>query len=424
MNVAPIVDMNSVRASWLTRGPITTRSMSQAVIAMITAAKPMPMMIAAQSGKPLATRKSSERTSASPASNTIAPWAKLKTPDALKISTKPSATSEYSTPDINPPISTSRNWPNAITQCSSVRDAEIGVDDGLVFLDLVRRAVGDLQAMIEHRHAIGEIHDHSHVVLDQSDGRAVMIVHVDDEPRHVLLLLEVHACHRLVEEKKIGLHCKGAAEFNALLKAIWQTRNRHLADRLNLQKIDNLLDPVPMLDLLCQRRAVTQHLPQKAPAHLQGAASHDIVERAHSLEQCDVLKGARDAATGRLERLHPGASPSLEGDGAMIRMIEAVDDIEHRGFAGAVRSDDGANFTLPDVKRNIRQRFHAAKRQRYALDLKQDFVRARCSHAAFPRDSVAPVTCKSRMLTRAAITPLRPSSKVTSVEMSDSWEPS
>jgi hypothetical protein len=27
----------------------------------------------------------------------------------LKINTKPSATSEYSTPDINPPISTSRN---------------------------------------------------------------------------------------------------------------------------------------------------------------------------------------------------------------------------------------------------------------------------------------------------------------------------
>jgi hypothetical protein len=109
MNVTPIVDMNSVRASWLTRGPITSRSISQAVIAMITAAKPMPRMIAAQSGKPLAARRSSERTSASPASNTIAPWAKLKTPDALKISTKPSATSEYSTPDINPPISTSRN---------------------------------------------------------------------------------------------------------------------------------------------------------------------------------------------------------------------------------------------------------------------------------------------------------------------------
>ena len=51
-------------------------------------------MIAAQNGKPLATSQSSERTSARPASSTIAPCAKLNTPDALKISTKPSATSE------------------------------------------------------------------------------------------------------------------------------------------------------------------------------------------------------------------------------------------------------------------------------------------------------------------------------------------
>src|SRR5438477_4582781 len=106
----------------------------------------------------------------------------------------------------------------------------------------------------------------------------------------------------------------------------------------------------PMLDLLRQRRAVAQHLPQKAPAHLQCAASHNIVERAHSLEQGDVLKSARDAAAGRFEGLHPGTGPSLEGDGAMIGMIEAVDDVEHRGFAGTVRSDDGANFALHDIE--------------------------------------------------------------------------
>jgi hypothetical protein len=48
------------------------------------------------------------RASASAANSTIAPCAKLKTPDALKISTKPSATREYSTPDIRPPSSTSK----------------------------------------------------------------------------------------------------------------------------------------------------------------------------------------------------------------------------------------------------------------------------------------------------------------------------
>jgi hypothetical protein len=37
---------------------------------------------------------SANRAMANAANSTIAPWAKLKTPEALKISTKPSATSE------------------------------------------------------------------------------------------------------------------------------------------------------------------------------------------------------------------------------------------------------------------------------------------------------------------------------------------
>ena len=46
-------------------------------------------------------------TSVRAANSTITPWAKLKTPEALKMRTKPSATSEYMSPAAMPPISTS-----------------------------------------------------------------------------------------------------------------------------------------------------------------------------------------------------------------------------------------------------------------------------------------------------------------------------
>src|SRR3546814_2176288 len=69
--------------------------------------------------------------------STIAPWAKLNTPEALKISTKPSATSEYSTPVRRPPSSTSRNGPMG---SPSVAHAEIGVDDLLVGSNQIGRA--------------------------------------------------------------------------------------------------------------------------------------------------------------------------------------------------------------------------------------------------------------------------------------------
>ena len=57
--------------------------MMKAVIAMIMPANSSASMIASQFGVPRAVMKSSDRTSARPASSTIAPCAKLNTPDAL-----------------------------------------------------------------------------------------------------------------------------------------------------------------------------------------------------------------------------------------------------------------------------------------------------------------------------------------------------
>src|SRR5437868_6666187 len=90
---------------------------------------------------------SDSRASDSAANSTMAPCAKLNTPDALKISTKPSATRELRTPVRSPPIRVSRMGPS---MRASMRHAEIGVDHAAVALHLGRRAVGDLHAVIEH----------------------------------------------------------------------------------------------------------------------------------------------------------------------------------------------------------------------------------------------------------------------------------
>ena len=53
------------------------------------------------------TPRSMSPTSVRAANSTMTPWAKLNTPEALKIRTKPRATSEYRSPEARPPISTS-----------------------------------------------------------------------------------------------------------------------------------------------------------------------------------------------------------------------------------------------------------------------------------------------------------------------------
>ena len=94
--VTPRVAISSATGSCATSGRRTMRSISQARITMMPAAS---TKATASAGKPAGMpvkpgSHSARRASASAANNTIAPCAKLKTPEALKISTKPSATRE------------------------------------------------------------------------------------------------------------------------------------------------------------------------------------------------------------------------------------------------------------------------------------------------------------------------------------------
>src|SRR5580704_2305996 len=219
------------------------------------------------------------------ANSTIVPWAKLNTPDALKINTKPSATSEYMTPLNNPPMTTSsrnsglshmfpngvrkRAWRKSIAAMPSpVRQAEIGVDDFGARADLVRRAVGNLAAVVEHDDAVGDVHHDAHIVLDQCDRRAELVVDVEDEAAHVLLLLDIHPRHRLVEQQEFGLHRQCAAELDALLQPVGQPPDRGLADRLDFEKVDDPLDPRAVRQLFVLCRTEMDRLPQKIAVHL------------------------------------------------------------------------------------------------------------------------------------------------------------
>src|SRR6185312_8771417 len=179
-----------------------------------------------------------------------------------------------------------------------MRHSQIGVDHVAVLAHLVGPAVGDLAAVVEHHDAVAQVHDHAHVVLDERDRGAELVVDVEDEARHILLLLDIHAGHRLVEQQQLGLHGERAAELDALLQAVRKLPHRDLADRLDLEEIDNALGEVAVLELLAQGRAAMERLPQEIAAHAQEPPGHDVVERGHAAEEGDVLEGAGDALLG------------------------------------------------------------------------------------------------------------------------------
>ena len=79
--LSPMVAMNRMMCSWFTSGRSTTRSMAKASATITT-------MVSA-SATTTGTPRSMSPTRVRAANSTITPWAKLNTPEALKISTKP-----------------------------------------------------------------------------------------------------------------------------------------------------------------------------------------------------------------------------------------------------------------------------------------------------------------------------------------------
>src|SRR5574343_648976 len=239
----PRVAMSSVTPSWLTRWRRTRRSITQASKNMKTTdtAKASMLESSLLSRPVQAGIHSAKRAMHSAASSTIAPCAKLKTPEALKISTKPRATSEYSMPAIRPPISVSRK--NAICLSpASMAGAQVGSDHVFIVAHFFRLPIADLLAVVEHHDTVGDVHHHAHVVLDQHDGGAELFVHVEDEAAHVLLLFHVPTGHGLIEQQLLRLHGQGAAQVHTLLQTVGQLAHGALAEGLNFQDVADVLD--------------------------------------------------------------------------------------------------------------------------------------------------------------------------------------
>src|SRR3546814_17179333 len=52
-------------------------------------------------------------------------------------------------------------------------------------------------------------------------------------------------------------------------------------------------------------------------------------------------------------RVHRRQPAALEGDAARPRLVEAIDAVEHRRLAGAVRADDREDLALADLEADV-----------------------------------------------------------------------
>src|SRR6202035_3690214 len=88
-------------------------------------------------------------------------------------------------------------------------------------------------------------------------------------------------------------------------------------------------------------------------------------------EQGDVLERARDALLSRVARTHLLLGLAKKRHRAGLWAINAVNDVEHRAFSGAIGADDGRDFAAIHVEADATDRPHPAEAQMNVLDLEE-----------------------------------------------------
>src|SRR5512143_3663728 len=278
-------------------------------------------------------------------------------------------------------------FPQEVVVLSDVR-----LDDARVVGDLCRLPFRHLHAEIEDAHAVADVHHDAEVVLDQQDRDAPLLVDVDDEAGHVFLLLEVHPGHRFLAPQELRLECQRPAELDPLSKPVGQRPHRLLPDVFDLEEVDDVLDRLPVLDLLGPGGPEEDAARQDPALHELVAAQHQVVEDGHVVEEGDVLEGPGDAQVGHLVRLHSGDLAILEVDRAALRLVDARDAVEDRGLPGAVGADDRVDAPLLHVDRDPVDRFHPPEGEVDVVDPKQ---RHKGSMGGYP-ENIWQTPCQSQ----------------------------
>ncbi|OIQ77385.1 hypothetical protein GALL_409190 [mine drainage metagenome] len=113
-------------------------------------------------------------------------------------------------------------------------------------------------------------------------------------------------------------------------------------------------------------------------ARLQMQAGQHIDQHALAIEQPDGLKGAENACTGNAVRRLARHVMTLQEHSAFGRLVNPRDDVEHRGLACPVGSDQAEHLARLDGETQIGHSLQAAEADAHSIQAQQVFAH-RCA---------------------------------------------
>ncbi len=153
-------------------------------------------------------------------------------------------------------------------------------------------------------------------------------------------------------------------------RAEWQAHRRSEHERTQPQLVQQLAGELARLGVLGVGADAEDRFGE-ADLALGVRADHDVLQQGHRREQGEVLERASDAEAG--DPVGGGVDQVLpfEHHPPGGRLVDAADDVEHRGLASTVRADQTTDLTFVDVERQSVERHDPAEADGHVLYFEQ-----------------------------------------------------
>ena len=214
-------------------------------------------------------------------------------------------------------------------------------------------------------------------MLDHEHGDAEFVPYVQNEAGDVLRLLLVHAGDHFVQQQQFRLAGERAGKLHALLLAVGQMADHGIANMLDLEKLDDLLDLFARRDFFIPRTTEKERGFEHTRSGMHVAADENVLDHRAVLEQRQVLEGAADAQAREIRRPFTRDVGAVKNDAAARRPQHAADEIEQRCLAGAIGADDAADLAARHVEADVGHGAQATEGAGQRFDLEK---RAHDSH--------------------------------------------
>ena len=238
--------------------------------------------------------------------------------------------------------------------------AEVGGNYIRIFADLCASAFGQFLAVIKHQDAVGEVHHHLHVVLDQHH-RDTGIGDLAHQMVDLDGFLGVEAGGRLVEEDQARLHGQGAGDFETLERAVGHAVGTGLGKLFETDEAHQLKGFLAHFIVAAPQCRQTQGGLDQVTVQSQMGANHDVLDGAHVHADLQVLESPGDTARRQFIGGFAANRLAIQLDLAGSWFINAGNQVEQRRLARPVGADHRIDDTGVDIEADILYSLDAAE---------------------------------------------------------------